>query len=93
MDNGILVAPRGPLARRNGARAALVVVGMALVVAAVIALQRPASAQIGFGGNITSLVCGILNSLIAAFSGFFGGFLRPILSAIAAAFGCGTISG
>ena len=89
MDNGVMAGPGGQAAARPvGVRVALVLTGVALVIAALIVFQRPASAQIGFP-DIRALICSILNSLAAA----FGGFLRPIISAIAAAFGCGTVSG
>ena len=89
MDNGVMAGPGGQaVARPTGARVGLVLAGVALVITALIVFQRPASAQIGFG-NIQAIVCSVLNSLAAA----FGGFLRPIISAIASAFGCGTVSG
>lgn len=83
MDNSALAA------RRLGIGATMALVATALVVAAVIAFQRPASAQAGFGFDIRAIVCPIFNALASA----FGGFLRGILSSIAAAFGCGSISG
>jgi hypothetical protein len=89
MDNGVMAGPGGQVAARPlGVRVALVLAGVALVMAALIVFQRPASAQIGIP-DIRALLCSILNSLAAA----FGGFLRPIISTIAAALGCGTVSG
>ena len=89
MDNSVMAGHGGQAAVRPlGVRVALVLAGVALVTTALIVFQRPASAQIGFP-DIRALICQILNSLAAA----FGGFLRPIISAIAAAFGCGGVSG
>jgi hypothetical protein len=88
MDNGVMAGPGGQAARPVAGRVAVVLVGVALLIAALIVFQRPASAQIGFP-DIRALICQILNALAAA----FGGFLRPIISAIAAAFGCGGVSG
>jgi len=89
MENGIAAGPGGQaVARPMGVRLALVLAGVALVITALIVFQRPASAQIGIP-DIRAIICAILNSLAAA----FGGFLRPVISAIAAAFGCGAVSG
>jgi hypothetical protein len=59
------------------------VAAAALLIAVLFVFQRPASAQV----SITAIICPILNALAAAIA-----FLRPFLSAIAAAFGC-VISG
>jgi hypothetical protein len=74
--------------RHLGVRVAMAMVAVGLVITAMVVFQRPAHAQIGFG-NFLAFICQLLQSLAAS----LGGFLRPIINAIAAAFGCGTISG
>lgn len=87
MENAMVAGPGGQAEGRSLGRIAVALVGVALVVAALLAFQRPAGAQIDVGALIRSIVCPILNALAAAIP-----FLRPILSAISAAFGC-VISG
>lgn len=87
MDNAMMAGPGAQVAGRPGrARVALALAGVALLVAVLFLFQRPASAQVGFP-SVNALACAILNALAAAIA-----FLRPFLSAIAAAFGC-VISG
>ena len=95
MDNIVLAAG-------GGARSRLRIVSMLLAVglaftALVLLLQNPAdaapAAQIDVAALIRSIVCPILNSLAAAFSGFFGGIVLPIIRQLQIAFGCVGISG
>ena len=86
MENAMTVGPGGQAEGRSLVRIALALAGVALVIAALIAFEHPAGAQISFP-PVTSIICSILNALAAAIP-----FLRSILSSIAAAFGC-VISG
>jgi len=86
MENAMTAGPGGQAEGRSLVRIAAALAGVALVIAALIAFEHPAGAQISFPG-VNSLICSILNALAAAIA-----FIRPFLSAIAAAFGC-VISG
>lgn len=91
MDSTFDFASTG-LARRNvGVRVLAALALAVLAVAAFVLMQRPAGAAVA--PQFTNIVCPILQSIFAAFqnSPFFA-FIKPILNALLAAFGCG-ISG
>ena len=94
MDSTLLAAGGGRLRLRIVST--LLAVGLAFT-ALVLLLQNPAdaapAAQIDVAALIRSIVCPILNSLAAAFSGFFGGIVLPIIRQLQIAFGCIGISG
>ena len=95
MENTVLAAGGGA---RSKVRIAsmLLALGVAFT-ALVLLLQNPAeaapAAQIDVAALIRSIVCPILNSLAAAFTGFFGGIVLPIIRQLQIAFGCTGISG
>jgi hypothetical protein len=95
MQNETLAADGGA---RSRLRTASMLLAMTLAFTAlVLLLQNPADAapvaQFDVAALIRSIVCPILNSLVAAFSGFFGGFIVPIIQQLQIAFGCTGISG
>lgn len=88
MDRELLAEGGAVAGHRVRLKLALALFGLALGVVALIAFQRPASAQITLS-SFSALVCPILNALAAA----FGGIFRTTISGIAALFGCTGISG
>lgn len=87
MNSYMAVGGDGSLASAGASRRVLVVFGVAAlaIVAAVVMLVlqvSPADAQISIG----SIVCPILRSLAAAFSGF--GFLGNLFNSLLSSFGC-----
>jgi len=96
MTNTLLdVAGASATERKSRVRTVTVVAAVTLAVAlaallAVIAFPGAAEAQTDIAALIRSIVCPILTALA---NGPFGAFIRPIINALLAAFGCGTISG
>ena len=86
MDYASSVAARDEMGGRNHtARLGYAFAALAVAMAVVLLVQdRAAEAQIGFG----QFLCPILASLANTLAGFLA-FLRPILNALLASFGCG----
>ena len=96
MTNAVIDVAGAPATERKSRLPTITIVaGVTLAVAlaallALVAFSGPASAQTDIAALIRSIVCPILTSLA---NGPFGDFIRPIINALLAAFGCGTISG